>query len=128
MSYDLYFWRQTKVITKKPEIIIDLLLSDKLMPGIATFPRARARDVFKSFFPDITDGDFQLDWEGSGSYFQVSFGHANEKDAHLIVVNCGYELLKSPDVMNRVIEACGVLGCALFDPQSGERYAQPDPK
>src|SRR5438046_3185551 len=107
MSYDLYFWRQTKMFSEKPEAIVDLLSSDEPVPGIAAFPRERVRGVLKKFFPDITDGDFQLDWEGAGSYFQVSFGHANEKDAHLIIVHCGFELLKAPDIMNRLIEACG---------------------
>lgn len=128
MSYDLYFWRQTKAFTKKPEEIIDLLSADEPISGVASFPRERARAAFKEFFPDIVDGDFQLDWEGAGSYFQVAFSHANEKEAHMIIVTCGYELLKTPAVMNRIIEAGGVLGCAVFDPQTGVRGKQPDPK
>lgn len=128
MSYDLYFWRQTKSRGESHGEIIDLLSADEAVPGIEAFPRELVRAKFKRLFPDITDGDFQLDWEGAGSYFQVSFAHADEKHVHLITVNCGYELLKSPDVMNRIVEACGELGCALFDPQSGERYEQPDPK
>jgi hypothetical protein len=128
MSYDLYFWRQTKPLPEKPEVIVDLLSLDEPVPGFASFPRERVRGVLKEFFADITDGDFQLVWEGAGSYFQVGFGHANEKNVHLIIVNCGFELLKTPDVVNRLIEAMGVLGCALYDPQSGKRYAQPDPQ
>jgi hypothetical protein len=128
MSYDLYFWRQTKALSQKPEEIVDLLSADEPVSGIAAFPRDRVRAIFRKFFPEIVDGDFQLDWEGAGSYFQVEFSHATEKDVHMIVVTCGYELLKAPDVMNRITEACGILGCALFDPQSDERYEQPDPK
>ncbi len=128
MSYDLYFWRQTRKFSQTGSEIVDLLSADKPVPGIEAFSRERVRAVLRRFFPDIVDGDFQLDWEGKGSYFQISFAHSDEKHVHLIVVNCGHELLKAPEVPNRITEACGTLGCALFDPQSGKRYEQPDPE
>ncbi|MGA9038897.1 MAG: hypothetical protein WB421_00030, partial [Terriglobales bacterium] len=56
------------------------------------------------------------------------FHHANEKDVHLIVATCGFELLKSQESMNRLIEAVASLGCALYDPQIDKRFEQPEPK
>ncbi len=126
MSYDLYFWRQTRDVQMGPGEIIDALSGDTPVDGIASFPRTRVRAVLKERFPDIQDGDLELTWEGDGSYFQISFGHANERDVHLIVANCGYELVKAENAVNRLIGACTSLGCALYDPQTDKRYEQPD--
>jgi hypothetical protein len=128
MSYDLYFWRQTDDTQMRPGEVMNILSKDEPVYGIAAFPRDHVRRVLKEYFPDIQDGDFELTWEGAGSYFEMSFSHANEKDVHLIVVNCGYELLKSPEAMNRLIDACTSLGCALYDPQVDKRFSQPEPK
>jgi hypothetical protein len=128
MSYDIYFWRQTKELQVPPEQIVDRLGQDTPLDGVATFPRTRVREVFQKAFPEIVDGDAELDWEGAGSYFQVGFGHATETDVQMIVVSCGYSLLKSEATMNRIIDACRSLGCALYDPQTGQRYGQPEPQ
>src|SRR5436190_2020247 len=128
MSYDLYFWRQTKDMQMCPGDIIDLLSKDGPLEGITSFPRNRVRTKIKEYFPDIQDGDFNLDWDGDGSYFQISFAHATERDVHLIVVNCGYKLIEAQKAVNRLIEACTSLGCALYDPQTDKRYEQPEPQ
>jgi hypothetical protein len=127
MSYDLYFWRQTKDMQMSHGQIIDLLCEDKPIDGVASFPRTRVRAVLKKSLPDIEDGDFDLTWEGDGSYFQIGFAHANERDVHLIIANCGYELVRAEKGVNRLIEACASLGCALYDPQTDKRYEQPEP-
>ena len=128
MSYDLYFWRQTKNFEIAPEQVVDLLAEDTPLDGVAAFPRTVVREAFRKAFPDITDDDVSLFWEGAGSDFQVSFSHATEKDVHMIIVNCSYSLLKSEETMNRLIDTCCELGCALYDPQTGRRYEQPEPK
>ncbi|MFO1477140.1 MAG: hypothetical protein U1F98_10870 [Verrucomicrobiota bacterium] len=128
MSYDLYFWRQTGDFKKSPSEVLDALSEDGPVEGIASFPRDHVRRVLKEYFPEIEDADMELTWEGDGSYFQVSFGHATERDVHLIVANCGYELLKSQTAINRLIEACTSIGCALYDPQTDKRFEQPEPK
>lgn len=110
-----------------PGEIIDALSEDTPVDGIASFPRTRVRAALKESFPDIQDGDFELTWEGDGSYFQIGFGHATEREVHLIVANCGYELVKAENAVNRLIEACTSLGCALYDPQTEKRYEQPEP-
>lgn len=112
----------------RPEQIVDLLAEDRPVDGVAVFPRTVVRAAFRRSFPDIVDGDADLDWEGAGSFFQVGFAHATEKDVHMINVYCGHSLLKSEETMNRIIDACNSLGCALYDPQTGQRYEQPEPK
>jgi hypothetical protein len=127
MSYDLYFWRQSPEVSQSPDELLVLLSEDQPVEGVATWPRASVRQLLKGAFPEIQDDDSELTWEGAGSYFQINFGHANEYDVHLITVTCGYTLLDSPEVLNRLIDTCGRLGCALYDPQTGERYDQPEP-
>ncbi len=127
MSYDLFFWRQTKNLSLEPGAIVDRLAQEPTLDGVVAFPRQRVRAAFRHAFPELEDHDLQLDWEGGGTYFQVGFGHANEREVHLIVVNCGYDLLASPDTMNRIINVCLSLGCALYDAQTGRRYEQLEP-
>lgn len=128
MSYDMYFWRQTKDLQMQPEEVVDRLAQDTPLEGVVSFPRTLVRDVFKKAFPDIVDLDFNLNWEGAGSFFQVGFNHATERDVDLIIVNCGHLLLKSEVTMNRILDVCFALGCALYDPQTEQRYEQPEPK
>jgi len=128
MSYDLYFWRQERSFESKPEQVIDLLAAETPVEGVVAFPRAGVRAVLRNYFPSTVDNDVSLEWEGAGSYFQIQFSHATEKTVHLVIVNCGFELLKSEETMNRLIEACNSFGCALYDPQTGQRYEQPEPK
>jgi hypothetical protein len=45
----------------------------------------------------------------------------------MIAVTCGYSLLNSEATMTRISDACNTLGCALYDPQTGKRYEQPEP-
>jgi hypothetical protein len=109
-----------------PHEICDLLSEDRPIEGIVGFPRTRVRAVLKETFPDIEDRDMDLTWEGDGSYFQMGFGHATEKDVHLIIANCGYELVRAQQGVNRLIEAMASLGCAMYDPQEDKRFEQPE--
>ncbi|WP_162086502.1 hypothetical protein [Lentimonas sp. CC8] len=126
MSYDLYFWREERNLKNDPQDVIETLSADKPIAGIATFSRDKIREKFKLDFPGIVDGDISLDWEGEGSYFQVSFTHADKMSVNCIIVTCGYKLLDSPDTMNRIIDVGSHFGCALYDPQTNERYQQPN--
>src|ERR1700742_2087761 len=102
MSYDLYFWRQTKDFETSPKNILKALSQDQPVEGIFTYPREQVLRALKKTFPDVDDKD--LIWEGAGSYFQISFGYADEKQIHLIAASCGYKLLDSPEVLNRLID------------------------
>ena len=112
----------------KPSELLEVLSEGTSVKGIASFPRDDVRRLLRNYFPDIEDADFELTWEGDGSYFQISFGHASATDVQLIAANCGYELLKTPKAMNRLIEACASIGCALYDPQTDKRYEQQNPR
>ena len=93
--------------------------------ALASFDREEIAASFQNLFPDIVVGDIALDWEGEGSYFHVSYEFGPAKRVFCISVSCGYLLLDSPDTMNKIIDACNNLGCALYDPQVGRRFEQP---
>lgn len=126
MSYDLYFWREERTLRKTPDEIRRMLTDDATVAGVATFPRSTVRQRFRDALPAIVDNDVGMDWEGAGSYFQVGFNHSDEKSINCIIVTCGYQLLKSPDTMNLILGVANSLGCALYDPQTGQRYQQPE--
>ena len=128
MSYELYFWRQTKDTPLSPLETMNLLSTDQPVEGISSFPRSEVRAVLREYFPEIEDGDSELTWKGDGSYFQISFAHPSDTEVHMIIANCGYELIKGQNAVNRLIEACTGFGCALYDPQTNERYQQPEPR
>lgn len=128
MSYDLYFWRELTPQAPSPKTICEQLVQGEEPDGLAYLSVASIKQRFGAAFPQIQDEGTQLECEVSGSYFQVTWP-VSSKPAKTsgIFVNCGYKLLKSPDTMNRIISVANDFGCALFDPQTGERYQQPDP-
>lgn len=124
MSCDLWFWRQLKPIMLSPEAICDELAEERAVDGIETLPIDRIKQALKSEFPEIDDELSSMSWEGDGSYFEVTW----PADRSHVAVSCGYKLLEKPDALNRLIDLMNGFGCALFDPQTGERYDQPDPR
>jgi hypothetical protein len=129
MSYDLYFWRQTSFQNEAPEQICKELERDIEIPGIVFLPIAKIKERFIASFPETDDGGSQLNWEGTNSYFQVSWPTTSKPGLTLAInISCGYKLLETPEIMNRLISVAQEFGCALYDPQTGERYQQPEPK
>ena len=110
MSYDLWFWRQTKSLDLSFSQICETLEEPGKLDGIETLPidRIQREPCWRSF---RNDSYFQVSWPASASH---------------VMVNCGYRLLDNPQPLNRLIDVLGKFGCALYDPQTGERYQQPD--
>ena len=121
MSYDLWFWRQSKPLPLTLDQICEALAEEDDIDGIETLPIEQIKQALIDEFPNIDDQLSSMIWDGNDSYFQVSW----PVSASHIAVSCGYKLLDNPDPLNRVIEAMGRFGCALYDPQTGERYEQP---
>jgi hypothetical protein len=122
MSYDLWFWRQTKSSDLSLDQICDQLAEDNLIDGIAHLPIADIKAAVRAEFPGIEDELTSMTWEGNDSYFQVCW----PVYATHVSVSCGYKLLDNPEPLNRLIDVMASFGCALYDPQTGERYTQPD--
>lgn len=128
MSYDLHFWRQSDDINKEPSQIRDELQDNVHVEGIESLPIHALLDAFQRDFPAINTEQDPWDWEGDGSYFQVSLASVDERSCRLVTVHCGFKLLESPDTMNQIIDTVCDFGCALYDAQTNERYSQSEPK
>lgn len=126
MSYDLYFWRENVPTGKEPSATLGLLETEKPIDGIAMFNRKDVISAFKKRFADIEAGDVDVIWEGADSYFQVGFYHTAPEEVSCFYISCGWKLLESPDVMNRIIDTGADLGCGLYDPQENQRFEQPN--
>ena len=125
MSYDLYFWRQAGSLSTSPEEVKNWRKKTN-RSQVDSFPREVVRRSIRESFPDVQDGDFELIWEGAGSYFQITFGHTTERDVQLIVATCGWSLLDSPKTINQLIDTMLRLGCGVYNPQTGNLTEQPD--
>jgi hypothetical protein len=117
MSYDIFFWREQPGATVDAEQVLSELEDTVEFPGIVSQPLDVVRRAFQQHFPDITGGAGALDWEGDGSYFRAGFTFLDERTVSMISVCCGYELLKSPQAMQRLSDVATSLGCRVYDPQ-----------
>jgi len=127
MSYDLYFWREKRPSFESPEKLSEVLAEDGPPPAeVVSWPTTDVINAFVRLFPSIENDGAQLWWpSGDDSRFNVAFTYADETHVKSIVVMCAYSLLDLPDIMNKVIDVGASLGCALYDPQAGQRYEQP---
>ncbi len=127
MAYSLYFWRDISRDDRPADALCERLCAEEDVDGLARLPVAEVKSRFLEAFPNIDDGLTELSWEGAGSYFQVTWP-TGTKPGHTqaIFVECGYQLLQTAEVMNQIIDVANGLGCALYDPQTEQRYEQPD--
>lgn len=124
MSYDLYFWRQDPSLIAEPGELSAQLQDGVSIPGIVPLHLENVVSALRANFPEIQPNGRGYMWEGAGSYFDAHFTFLDAATVTCVTVNCGFELLKSPDTMNLIIDAFLSLGMALYDPQTGERYLQ----
>jgi hypothetical protein len=119
VSWDLAFWKS--ITPEHPVAVYHALIDQGEPKGLAWLPVDEVKAGFRAFFPNIADDGTELNWEGSGSYFQVTWP-VGSKSRHTlgVFVSCGWSLLDQPEVVQQV-RAVGLgLGCGVFDPQSGE--------
>lgn len=126
MSYDLHFWRQNESVVEEPLIVRDKLIEGIDIAFIETLNLNSAHDIFKRNFPELEIKDEPWMWDGNESYFEVYLVFCGIENLKMLTVNCGFKLLDSPDTMNLIIDSAHELGCALYDPQTNERYEQPN--
>lgn len=121
MSWDLAFWKPAGPASDDPAGVYQSLIEDGEPTGLVWLPVAAVQAGFRASFADISDNGTGLDWEGAGSYFQVSWPVGSRPRYTLgVFVSCGWSLLERPEVIERVRSVGVGLGCGVFDPQSGE--------
>ena len=106
MSYDLCAWREERDLGLSPDQVMSMLEEEGDVPGVAGIPVAEIKAAFGAVFPDIDDGRTELNWEGAGSYFQVTFSYASFQVVSLVSISCGFQLLNSPETVEKLIGVC----------------------
>ncbi|WP_395739522.1 hypothetical protein [Prosthecobacter sp.] len=126
MSYDLYFWREEQPAQRTADETIDLLGTDRPIPGYAKFPNDFVVAAFQDEFPEIAFEMQQLVWRGHDTGFEINFSHPDDDHIHLMTATCGHGLLQHTDILNRIIDVAHRFGCGMYDPQVPQRYPEPD--
>ena len=118
MSYDLCFWRAWPGAETEPKIICDALANEDEPFGLEWLQVDAVKEQFRRLFPDIEDSGNELTWEGSGSYFQVSWPIGSKPRHTLgVFVECGFSLLDHPAVTRQIMSVARELGCGVYNPQ-----------
>ena len=121
MSWDLAFWKPGGPSGEEPAAVYEALAEDGEPEGLAWLPVDAVKAAFRAAFPDVQDGWTELNWEGAGSYFQVTWPTGSRPRHTLgVFVSCGWSLLDQSAVIDRLRSVGRALGCGVFDPQAGE--------
>jgi hypothetical protein len=122
MSYDLVFWRQAAGTTADPKGAYESLLDGASVDGLAALPIDDILTAILAAFPGAVrepNGSSEwVIWQGNDGADVIEVWWSPQ---HFHVV-CRHV---HSDDMNTLIEIAGAHGCALFDPQTGERFNQP---
>jgi len=119
VSYDLVFWRQDAAEDRPPQMLYEAFLERQRVEGIAELPVDAFLERLMQAFPSLVrepngDGEW-LDWTSPDgrSGFQVEW-----------TSQCGWATLRplDEDCANRIIDVANDFGCALYDPQTDERF------
>jgi hypothetical protein len=122
VSYDLAFWRQDESDERPSRELYELFIERQRVNGIPELPveafLARLRQAFPSTVRE-PNGDVEwLDWRSQDdqSSFQVEW-----------TPQCVWVSLRplDGDRANRIIDMANEFGCALYDPQTDERFGRP---
>jgi hypothetical protein len=126
VSWDLGFWKTHGPAPEDPGAICNAFLEDGEPEGLDALAVAEVKAHFQAAFPGISDDLTELNWDGAGSYFQVSWPVGLKPGCTLgVFVSCGWNLLERPDVIERLRTVGFGLGCGIFDPQSDEWTSPP---
>jgi len=120
MSYDLYFWNQSKSCHRSPEEIVNDLSQGAYVECLNDIASGDVASRIKSEFDRIeevagdTAGHIQLIWDnGRDASFVASI-----RENHICI-----EAYQAPvQVLNRLIEIASEFECPLYDPQTNTRY------
>jgi hypothetical protein len=117
MSFDLYMWRQNAPLAVHPGDFFEQLSEGEGLEYAAPMERTEVLAAFRRRFPSLQDTGSGIDWEGNGSYFQVSFSFDPQKRLTSLQLSCGFQLCSTPS-FERMFDVAYDLGCRVYDPQS----------
>jgi hypothetical protein len=122
VSYDLVFWKQDDAEKRSPRELYELFLERQPVDGIPNLQVDAVVARFMETFPSAVrepNGDSEwLDWtsDDGRSGFQVEW-----------TPQCIWFSLRplDGDRANLVVDVANEFGCALYDPQTDERFGLP---
>jgi hypothetical protein len=121
VSYDLAFWRQEEDFDGRPEDIYRQLLEGHAVDGLVAIGVATVLAAARERFPAMTQIDpasTWLLWESADAQAVMELAWS-DRHVHAVCRSM------TEDDMNELIDICLDAGCALYDPQLGERFSQP---
>lgn len=114
MSYDLWFWNQTKKCSHRPETVVRRLCEGGRLTGIESLDldaiEARLIDCFPKFRGNM--------YHTKARYFTLD----KYPPYGFQIVSTPPQDKKTAEMLNKIIDVANEFGCALYDPQSGQRY------
>lgn len=122
MSYDLAFWKQADSETRPPRGLYEFFLDRQQVDGIPELPVeavvARLLETFPSAIREPNGDSEWLDWtsDDGRSGLQVEW-----------TTQCVWSSLRplDGDRANLIVDVLNEFGCALYDPQTDERFGLP---
>lgn len=121
MSWDLAFWKPDRTASESAEEVYAQLCEDQEPDGLGWLRVDDVKSRFQAAFPDIVDDGTELNWDGSGSYFQATWSVGSKPQHTLgVLVSCGWDLAQQSGIIERIRAVGAALGCGVYDPQSDE--------
>lgn len=124
MSYDLYFWRQSKVCDESPSEIMKKLIEEEIVECVEIMPIDEIIFKIKKTFQEIHENKtnnpnlpIQLIWDSptDDSCFLLSWSNK-----YLAVEGHGVD----GEIFNTIIDVMALYNCPLYDPQTDTRYEE----
>ena len=122
MSYDLSFWRQTTGCGLDPLTVYNELNDEHHVEGLVDLPiDAILGRVMQAFPAAQREPNGQYEWvvwisDDETQMFEITWSNQH--------VRADFRPLVA-DIANTLVDIAIDFGCAVFDPQTGERFAQP---
>lgn len=120
VSYDLSFWRQTSSVVGSPLEVYEQLNRGDTVPGLVPLPTDTIVGAVHRLFPDADRTAESLSWIDHDHGKSI---HVTWSSQHVRVDLRPLE--EQEDNANRIIDCLFEFGCALYDPQTDERFEQP---
>lgn len=115
MSYDLWFWRQSRKCRHRPATVVQRVCEGGELQGVAKLDFNAIRDRFAEVFPGMKDSLY----DAGTHYFNLD-----------VYPPFAFQIISSPpeteevtEMLNSIIDIAAEFDCSLYDPQTGERYS-----
>lgn len=120
MSYDLCCWPTANATGMCPQEVYERLCDDEEVDGIGFLDVSGVKAEFARAFPGIEDFGTELNMDGE-PWFQIAWPMcAQPGKTQGLLLTCSWDITESPATLARIIDVARALGCAVYDPQSGQ--------